>query len=150
MRTGERRRLATIFLWALVWSLNAYEWIGRVCADLAAEMRAARTSASGPERALADVAAGYAAFAERRPALYDVMFNQAVSLPFATPEAPDALHGAFDELPASLGFRFGPRSLPCRSLDPGGRLRTAHYADSVGRPASIQSWMPSRYLRTLV
>src|SRR5580693_9335742 len=31
-------------------------------ADLAAEMRAARTSASDPERALADVAAAYAAF----------------------------------------------------------------------------------------
>lgn len=67
-------------------------------ADLAAEMRAARTSASDPERALADVAAAYAAFAERRPALYDAMFNQAVSLPFATPEAPPALHAGFDEL----------------------------------------------------
>ena len=67
-------------------------------ADLTAEMRAARTSASDPKRALADVAAAYAAFAERRPALYDVMFNQAVSLPFATPEAPPALHAGFDEL----------------------------------------------------
>jgi AcrR family transcriptional regulator len=67
-------------------------------ADLAAEMRAARTSASDPERALADVAAAYAAFAERRPALYDAMFNQSVSLPFATPEAPPALHAGFDEL----------------------------------------------------
>ncbi|WP_020574902.1 TetR/AcrR family transcriptional regulator [Actinopolymorpha alba] len=67
-------------------------------ADLAAEMRAARTSASDPEQALADVAAAYAMFAERRPALYDAMFNQAVSLPFATPEAPAALHAGFDEL----------------------------------------------------
>ncbi|WP_067136497.1 TetR/AcrR family transcriptional regulator [Microtetraspora malaysiensis] len=68
------------------------------CADLAVEMRTARTSASGPEQALADVAAAYAAFAERRPAIYDVIFNQAVDLPFATPEAPEALHAAFDEL----------------------------------------------------
>jgi hypothetical protein len=30
--------------------------------------------------------------------LYDAMFNQAVSLPFATPEAPAALHAGFDEL----------------------------------------------------
>ena len=67
-------------------------------AALAADMRAARRSARDPERALADVAAAYAAFAERRPALYDAMFNQAVSLPFATPEAPPALHAGFDEL----------------------------------------------------
>jgi AcrR family transcriptional regulator len=67
-------------------------------AELAAEMRAARTSASNPQQALAGVAAAYAAFAERRPALYEVMFNQAISLPFATPEAPPALHAGFDEL----------------------------------------------------
>jgi AcrR family transcriptional regulator len=67
-------------------------------ADLAAEMRAARTSASGPGPALAAVAAAYVEFANRRPALYDAMFNHAVSLPFATPEAPAALHAAFDEL----------------------------------------------------
>lgn len=67
-------------------------------ADLAAEMRAARTSANDPERALADLAATYVAFAERRPALYDAMFNRAVSLPFATPEAPESLHAAFGEL----------------------------------------------------
>jgi AcrR family transcriptional regulator len=67
-------------------------------ADMAAELRAARTSADSPRRALADVAAAYAAFADRRPALYDAMFNEAVSLPFATPEAPAALHAAFDEL----------------------------------------------------
>lgn len=67
-------------------------------ADLAAEMRAARTSASGPRQALADVATAYAGFAERRPALYDVMFNQAVNLPFATAAAPEALHAGFDEL----------------------------------------------------
>lgn len=67
-------------------------------ADLADQMRSARMSASDPERALAEVAAAYAAFAEGRPALYDAMFNQAVSLPFATPEAPAALHAGFDEL----------------------------------------------------
>lgn len=67
-------------------------------ADMAVELRAARTSADNPQRALADVAAAYAAFADRRPALYDAMFNEAVSLPFVTPEAPAALHAAFDEL----------------------------------------------------
>src|SRR5947208_16421746 len=44
-------------------------------ADLAAELRAARTSASDPERALADLATAYVAFAERRPALYDALFR---------------------------------------------------------------------------
>jgi AcrR family transcriptional regulator len=67
-------------------------------ADLAAEMRAARTSTRSPRRALANVAAAYVAFADLRPALYDAMFNQAVSLPFATSEAPAALHAGFDEL----------------------------------------------------
>jgi AcrR family transcriptional regulator len=68
------------------------------CADLAARMRAARTSASGPREALAGVAAAYDTFAWERPALYDAMFTLAVDLPFATPEAPPPLQAAFGEL----------------------------------------------------
>ncbi|MEU7853254.1 TetR/AcrR family transcriptional regulator [Nonomuraea sp. NPDC049141] len=71
-------------------------------ADLAADMRAARTSASDPREALADVSAAYADFAERRPALYDAMFNQTLDLPFATPQAPPALHACFGELSQAL------------------------------------------------
>jgi AcrR family transcriptional regulator len=71
-------------------------------ADLAADLRAARTSASDPRHALADVSAAYADFAERRPALYDAMFSQTVDLPFATPQAPAALHAAFGELSQAL------------------------------------------------
>jgi len=67
-------------------------------ADLDAELRAARASATDPRQALADVSAAYAAFVERRPALYDAMFTQTVDLPFATPEAPPALREAFGEL----------------------------------------------------
>ena len=67
-------------------------------AELAAQLRTARTSARQPQRALAAVAEAYCAFAEQRPALYDAMFNQTVSLPFATPEAPAALHAGFDEV----------------------------------------------------
>src|SRR5882757_11161701 len=52
-------------------------------ADLAADLRTARTSAATPLQALADVCAAYAAFAARRPALYDAMFSLAVDLPFA-------------------------------------------------------------------
>lgn len=68
------------------------------CADLAAELRTARTSATDPRQALAAVAAAYAAFADHHPALYDAMFTLSVDLPFATPEAPPALQEAFGEL----------------------------------------------------
>lgn len=73
------------------------------CADLAVELRAARTAAPDATSALARISAAYVAFADRRPALYDAIFNQAVDLPFATPEAPAALHAAFDELAAAVG-----------------------------------------------
>jgi AcrR family transcriptional regulator len=59
-------------------------------ADLAGELRAAVADGA------AAVATVYTAFAERRPALYDAMFNQSVDLPFASPAAPAALHGDDD------------------------------------------------------
>ncbi|HEY3683313.1 MAG TPA: TetR/AcrR family transcriptional regulator [Streptosporangiaceae bacterium] len=68
------------------------------CGELAIELRAARTAATTPRRALADVAGAYAAFTARHPALYDVMFTLAVDLPFASPEAPPQLQEAFGEL----------------------------------------------------
>ncbi|MDL4772819.1 MULTISPECIES: TetR/AcrR family transcriptional regulator [Thermomonosporaceae] len=68
------------------------------CADLAADLRAARTAATGPDQTLAGIGAAYATFAAQRPALYDAMFTHIVDLPWATPEAPAALHEAFDEL----------------------------------------------------
>ncbi|MCP9949481.1 TetR/AcrR family transcriptional regulator [Actinomadura madurae] len=67
-------------------------------AELAAALRAARTSSSEPARILAGVARAYADFAERRPALYDAMFTLAVDLPFASPEAPAALQAGFGEI----------------------------------------------------
>ncbi|MEU8321215.1 TetR/AcrR family transcriptional regulator [Nonomuraea sp. NPDC048881] len=72
------------------------------CVILADELRAARTAAPDADSALAAVGAAYTAFAERRPALYDVIFSQNVDLPFATPEAPAALHAAFGELVEGL------------------------------------------------
>jgi AcrR family transcriptional regulator len=68
------------------------------CADLADELRVARTATGSTREALAAVGAAYTAFARRRPALYDVIFTLAVDLPFATPEAPAALQDAFGEL----------------------------------------------------
>ncbi|MFB7337274.1 TetR/AcrR family transcriptional regulator [Streptomyces adustus] len=68
------------------------------CAELAVELRAARTAAVGARAALAAVGEAYATFGRRRPALYDAMFTHLVDLPFATPEAPPELQEAFGEL----------------------------------------------------
>ncbi|MCF3133449.1 TetR/AcrR family transcriptional regulator [Streptomyces olivochromogenes] len=67
-------------------------------AELAVELRAARAAAEGAREALAAVGEAYTDFARRRPALYDAMFTHTVDLPFATPQAPAALHEAFGEL----------------------------------------------------
>jgi AcrR family transcriptional regulator len=67
-------------------------------ADLAADLRKAREDAADP---LVAVSKAYLTFADHRPALYDAMFSQAVDLPFATPEAPPALHAGFNELLAA-------------------------------------------------
>lgn len=67
-------------------------------AELAVQLREARTAAGDPRQALAGVAAAYADFAQRRPALYDAMFTHAVDLPFASPDAPAPLHEGFGEL----------------------------------------------------
>ncbi|QJS09846.1 TetR/AcrR family transcriptional regulator [Streptomyces argyrophyllae] len=68
------------------------------CADLAAELRRARTAARGTREALAAVARTYTSFGRRRPALYDAMFTHLVDLPFAAREAPAPLREAFAEL----------------------------------------------------
>ncbi|QYC43282.1 Tetracycline repressor protein class B [Nonomuraea coxensis DSM 45129] len=67
-------------------------------AELAGELRAARTAAPDAAGALAGVGRAYIAFAERRPALYDAMFRHQVDLPFATPQVPPALAAGFQEL----------------------------------------------------
>lgn len=71
-------------------------------AELAEKLRAARSSVADPGQALEAVSKVYTAFADRRPALYDAMFSQAVDLPFATPEAPAPLHAGFDELAEAI------------------------------------------------
>lgn len=67
-------------------------------AELAGEVRSARTAADGARETLVAVATAYTAFARTRPALYDAMFTHAVDLPFATPEAPADVRAGFDEL----------------------------------------------------
>ncbi|GHH15519.1 TetR/AcrR family transcriptional regulator [Streptomyces lanatus] len=72
------------------------------CAEMAAELRTARTAAKGARAALAAVGEAYTSFGRRRPALYDAMFTHAVDLPFATEEAPAPLKEAFGELLAAV------------------------------------------------
>ena len=67
-------------------------------AELAAELRAARTAADGAREALAAVGTAYTAFAQKRLALYDAMFTHAVDLTFASPDGPAYLRDGFDEL----------------------------------------------------
>ncbi|MFC0029284.1 TetR/AcrR family transcriptional regulator [Micromonospora chaiyaphumensis] len=72
------------------------------CADLADELAAARAAATGPRQAVAGIATAYAEFAERRPALYDAIFNLPTDLSFATQETPVELVRAFAELAQTL------------------------------------------------
>jgi AcrR family transcriptional regulator len=81
-------------------------------AEMAGELRAARTAATAPREALAAVGEAYTAFARRRPALYDAMFTHSVGLPFATPEAPAALRDAFGELLRAVEPVAGPGDAP--------------------------------------
>ena len=56
------------------------------------------TTSSPTDDSVSALVTRYLDWASRHPALYDAMFNQSVSLPFATPEAPAALRAGFDEL----------------------------------------------------
>ena len=71
-------------------------------AELAADLRAARSQATTPRAALAEVAAAYVHFAETRPVLYEAMFTNAVDLTFASPQTPAALQEGFGELREAL------------------------------------------------
>lgn len=70
--------------------------------DLAVELAAARAAATDPRQAVAGIATAYATFAERRPALYDAIFNLPTSLPFASQDVPVELARAFAELAETL------------------------------------------------
>jgi AcrR family transcriptional regulator len=106
--------------------------------ELAAELRQARTAASGDDAALRAVAAAYLRFAESRPAVYDAMFVMPTDIPFGMPETPAALRAGFDELLAALAPLAGDRDLDTlgevawsalhglATLARGSRLRPSH------------------------
>ncbi|GAA2645444.1 TetR/AcrR family transcriptional regulator [Paractinoplanes durhamensis] len=99
-------------------------------AELAAELRAARTEAG-----LAEVATAYTRFAETRPVLYETMFTSAVDLTFASTETPAPLQAGFGELREALRATNGDEDLDAQTevfwaslhglmtLMRGGRLR---------------------------
>ncbi|MFD7308595.1 TetR/AcrR family transcriptional regulator [Promicromonospora sp. NPDC059942] len=70
--------------------------------ELAKEVRAARTAATGAAEVLAAVAAAYTDFARKRPAIYDAMFTHAVEVQFATEDGPAYLREGFGELLAAV------------------------------------------------
>ncbi|MCP3783569.1 TetR/AcrR family transcriptional regulator [Micromonospora sp. A3M-1-15] len=70
--------------------------------DLAAELAAARAAATDAREAVAGIARAYADFAERRPALYDAIFNLPTDLSFASQDTPVELVRAFAELAETL------------------------------------------------
>jgi AcrR family transcriptional regulator len=77
--------------------------------ELALSLGSARQGAGPPDASLQEVARSYVEFALANPALYDAMFTLATRLPFARPEAPAQLHGAFAELREALAPLAGDR-----------------------------------------
>ena len=107
-------------------------------AELAAELRHARTAAPSADAALPAVAAAYLRFAESRPAVYDAMFVMPADIPFAVPDSPPAARAGFAELLAALAPLAGNRDLETlgevawstlhglAALARGNRLRPSH------------------------
>jgi AcrR family transcriptional regulator len=72
-------------------------------ADLAAQLRQARSVVDEPGPALRAVCNAYLIFAAERPALYEAMFVLPIDLKFASDDTPLALRAAFGELVGALG-----------------------------------------------
>ncbi|MGP4020797.1 TetR/AcrR family transcriptional regulator [Saccharopolyspora sp. 5N708] len=72
------------------------------CAELAAELRRARTGRRAPKAAIRALADAYLGFARDRPALYEAMFVRPTDIPFGTDETPAELREAFGEFVAVL------------------------------------------------
>jgi AcrR family transcriptional regulator len=126
-------------------------------ADLAAELRSARTAALSPAAALRDVAAAYQRFAQSRPAVYDAMFLLPIDLPFAVPGTPAAPRAAFAELLTALAPLAGDRDLETlgevfwsalhglASLARSNRLRASHQQARLELLADQLTGQPSQH-----
>ena len=70
-------------------------------ADLALQLRLARSAVDQPRPALRAVCSAYLTFAAERPALYQAMFVLPIDVKFASVDTPPALKAAFGELVAA-------------------------------------------------
>jgi AcrR family transcriptional regulator len=107
-------------------------------AELAAELRRARTTAPSAEAALRAVATAYLDFAQSRPAVYDAMFVLPTDIVFAVSQTPGPARAGFAELAAALEPLAGERDLETlaevawsalhglAALARGQRLRASH------------------------
>ena len=71
-------------------------------ADLAVQLRQARSVVDEPGPALRAVCGAYLTFAAERPALYQAMFVLPIDVKFASEDTPSALKAAFGELVSAL------------------------------------------------
>ena len=71
-------------------------------ADLAAQLRQARSAVDEPGQALRAVCGAYLTFAAERPALYQAMFVLPIDVKFASEDTPSPLKAAFGELVGAL------------------------------------------------
>jgi AcrR family transcriptional regulator len=71
-------------------------------ADLAVQLRHARTAVDEPGPALRAACGAYLAFAAERPALYQAMFVLPIAVTFASQDTPLPLKAAFGELVGAL------------------------------------------------
>ena len=71
-------------------------------ADLAVQLRQARSAVDAPGPALRAVCNAYLTFAAERPALYQAMFVLPIDVKFASEDTPSPLKAAFGELVGAL------------------------------------------------
>ena len=71
-------------------------------ADLAVQLRQARSAVDEPGLALRAVCGAYLTFAAERPALYEAMFVLPIGVKFASDDTPSPLRAAFAELVGAL------------------------------------------------
>ncbi|WP_424215836.1 TetR/AcrR family transcriptional regulator (plasmid) [Streptomyces sp. BI20] len=76
-------------------------------AEMAAALRAATASATGPDRRVRALARAYLDFAERNPAVYDALFTLDGGLPYAREDTPEQLKDAFAALLENLAEAAG-------------------------------------------
>ena len=110
-------------------------------AELAGQLRAARTDAQTPNEALTRMARAYLDFARDNPAVYDAMFTGRATLRFAQEDTPPELVAAFGELRQAISAMtddadtltevFWAALHGLTSLTRGGRLRPDYERERV-------------------